>query len=111
MDSDGHSNRLQIVPCQACPVRVLLLHLPLHCSAVQVAGIQVRVGSNPISIATPPDKNGNVLCGSYTSLAGSVGPLTIKCTTSLNGRYVSIQRAGVVGLGSNLGLCEVQVRI
>lgn len=81
----------------------------LHLLAVYLANIEVRVGNTRINATNPPKTSGNALCGTFPSLVGSVGPITIRCPSYTSGRYVSIQRIGVNGTNSNLALCEVQV--
>lgn len=70
--------------------------------------LEVRVGSVPISKATPPNRNGNLLCTSINLPAGSVFPQTLNCQAgTVRGRFVSIQRTSNTGY---LSLCDVKVR-
>lgn len=80
--------------------------------AIELGSIEVRIGNAPINATSPPNKNGNTVCGGMlTGAAGTYAPV-MATGCNLVGRYVSVQRVGVLASATNpyLTLCEVQVR-
>lgn len=65
------------------------------------------MGSNPITIISPPGSNGNALCSALLT-GGPQEHVNVTCRRAVTGRYVSVQRIGVTD--ERLALCDVKVR-
>lgn len=74
------------------------------CTSV-TSNVEIRVGVNSMTSATPPSASGNALC--WSSGGASQGSSTdAACTSVVGGRYVSVQ---LTGAATQMQLCEVEI--